>query len=297
MGILSSRRLRLRTCLLVAILALAAVSAPRAQSSAAPRRARLSADLSWLLTKASAGRTRVLVDGSRASLTNVVARHRVAVVRWLDNGAVLALNAQELADLSLDPAVDHLSGDLPVRPSMVVSNVATLADKTRAGGGGLLGLGAVPGVTGAGIVVAVVDSGIAPHPALAGKVVANVSLVTGDPRVTDVVRPRHARRGHHRGHGARRSASHDALQRRHRAGRSADERARARCRRHRLHERCDCRHRLGHRQPRPLQHPRHQPVARPPGDRAGAHRPAVPGGRARQRARASSSSPRPATMA
>jgi subtilisin family serine protease len=69
---------------------------------------------------------------------------------------------------------------------MVVSNAATLADRTRGGDAGLLGLGAVPGVTGAGIVVAVVDSGIAPHPALAGKVIANVSLVTGDPRVTDV---------------------------------------------------------------------------------------------------------------
>ena len=186
MGIVSSRRFRLRTWLLAAIAVLTAVSAPRAQSTSPAHRARLSADLSWLLTRASAARTRVLVDGSRASLTDLVTRHHVSVVRWLDNGAVLALNPQELAALSLDPVVDHLSGDLPVRPSMVVSNGATLADKTRTGGAGLLGLGAVPGVTGAGIVVAVIDSGIAPHPALAGKVIANVSLVTGDPRVTDV---------------------------------------------------------------------------------------------------------------
>ena len=46
-----------------------------------------------------------------------------------------------------------------------------------------------------------------------------------------------------------------------------------------------------------LQHPRHQPVARPPGDRAVDHRPAVPGGRARGRAPASSSSRPPATTA
>ena len=186
MGIVSSRRFCLRTWLLAAIAVLTVVSAPRAQSTSPSHRARLSADLSWLLTRASATRTRVLVDGSRASLTDLVTRHRVSVVRWLDNGVVLALNPQELAALSLDPVVDHLSGDLPVRPSMVVSNGATLADKTRTGGAGLLGLGAVPGVTGAGIVVAVIDSGIAPHPALEGKVIANVSLVTGDPRVTDV---------------------------------------------------------------------------------------------------------------
>ena len=186
MGIVSSRRFRLRTWLLAGIAVLSVVSAPRAQSSAPPHRARLSADLSGLLTRPSVARTRVLVDGSRASLTDLVTRRRLTVVRWLDNGAVLALNPQELAALSLDPAVDHLSGDLPVRPSMVVSNAATLSDKTRAGSGGLLGLAAIPGVTGAGIVVAVVDSGIAPHPALSGKVIANVSLVTGDPRVTDV---------------------------------------------------------------------------------------------------------------
>ncbi len=35
-----------------------------------------------------------------------------------------------------------------------------------------------------GVGVAVVDSGIAPHPALAGKVVAAVSFVTGDPSTT-----------------------------------------------------------------------------------------------------------------
>ena len=52
---------------------------------------------------------------------------------------------------------------------MVVSNAATLADKTRAGVAGLLGIGAIPGVTGAGIGVAIVDSGISPHAALAGR--------------------------------------------------------------------------------------------------------------------------------
>ena len=180
MGIVSSRRFRLRTWLLAGIAVLSVVSAPRAQSSAPPHRARLSADLSGLLTRPSVARTGVLVDGSRASLTDLVTRRRLTVVRWLDNGAVLALNPQELAALSLDPAVDHLSGDLPVRPSMVVSNAATLSDKTRAG--------------------TAVCSGSAQSQAsrardrrrrrrlrdraasrTSGKVVANVSFVTGDP--------------------------------------------------------------------------------------------------------------------
>ena len=69
---------------------------------------------------------------------------------------------------------------------MSISNQATAADQVRAGvAGGLLGIGAIPGVNGQGIGVAVVDSGISPHAALANKVVANVSLITGDPSVAD----------------------------------------------------------------------------------------------------------------
>ena len=49
----------------------------------------------------------------------------------------------------------------------------------------LLGLGAIPGVTGAGVTVAVLDTGIAPHPALTGKVIFNVSKIAGDPSTND----------------------------------------------------------------------------------------------------------------
>ena len=89
-----------------------------------------------------------------------------------------------------------------VRTSMSVSNQATAADQASAGAaGGLLGIGAIPGVNGQGIGVAIIDSGISPHAALANKVVANVSLVTGDPPIDRRVRARHARRRHHRRHG------------------------------------------------------------------------------------------------
>ena len=66
---------------------------------------------------------------------------------------------------------------------MSVSIKSTAADQTWRGTSGLLGIGSIPGVTGKGIGVAVVDSGISPHTALANKVVANVSFVTGDPSV------------------------------------------------------------------------------------------------------------------
>ena len=79
-------------------------------------------------------------------------------------------NSAELSDLSRDEGVDHLSGDLPVRTSTLISDGSTMADQTRAGDA-LAGLLGIPGVDGRGIGVAVVDSGIAPHSALANRVV------------------------------------------------------------------------------------------------------------------------------
>src|SRR5258705_10945648 len=68
---------------------------------------------------------------------------------------------------------------------MSVSNKSTAADQVWAGKSGLLGIGAIAGVNGSGIGVAVVDSGISAHTALTNKVVANISFVTGDSSVND----------------------------------------------------------------------------------------------------------------
>jgi serine protease AprX len=110
----------------------------------------------------------------------------VQILRRLAGGAVVAANSAELDELAADSAFDHLSGDPLVKIGMSVSNQATAADQVRAGvAGGLFGIGAIPGVNGQGIGVAVVDSRISPHAALANKVVANVSMIAGDASVSD----------------------------------------------------------------------------------------------------------------
>ena len=69
---------------------------------------------------------------------------------------------------------------------MTVAAKAMAADQARAGSSGLLGLGGYPAVTGKGVGVAVIDSGIAAsHAALVNKVVASVSFATGDPTTVD----------------------------------------------------------------------------------------------------------------
>jgi hypothetical protein len=68
------------------------------------------------------------------------------------SGGVLHVNAGQLDALHRDPDVDHLSGDLPLRPEMMITNVAIGTDQVWAGEGDL------PSLTGKGVTVAVIDS-------------------------------------------------------------------------------------------------------------------------------------------
>jgi serine protease AprX len=145
----------------------------------AQRRAPLSGDLELLVRSRSARRQRVIVQGTAEALSNLERRHRVRVVRMLEQGAVIEANASEVERIAADAAYAHMSGDLPVRSSMSVSNKSTAADQARSGSSGLLGLlGSISGVTGRNIGIAVIDSGIASdHKALYGKVKKRVDYV------------------------------------------------------------------------------------------------------------------------
>jgi serine protease AprX len=148
-------------------------------------RARLSEDLLAHEARHTPNRVRVIVHGTPAEVQTIAAGHRLTVVRQLDESAVLAVNSAELSDLAADAAVDHVSPDLRVRLMMSVSNISTGASQVRAGTWGLLGLvGAYAPVSGQGIGVAILDSGISPHTALKN-VVANVNFVSGTTQTTD----------------------------------------------------------------------------------------------------------------
>jgi serine protease AprX len=167
------------------VLVLVAASALTLRGSAAEHRALLSTDLSVHQAKGTKAKARVIVRGTDAELDALAYRYKLQILRRLDGAAVMFANSDELSKLAADAGVNLLSGDSEVKTSMSVSVKATAADQVWAGKSGLLGIGAIAGVNGSGIGVAVVDSGISPHSALTNKVVANVSFVTGDSSVKD----------------------------------------------------------------------------------------------------------------
>ena len=94
----------------------------------------------------------------------VAERHGLASKRRLIEGAVVRATGAQIAALAAD--VDHLSRDIEVTSFMSVSNAAIGADQVHAG------LAGVQRFTGAGIGVALIDSGVwTGHRSLAGKVV------------------------------------------------------------------------------------------------------------------------------
>ena len=181
-GLCTGVKNRVLSTAALAALILTALSGAR---TPAAHRADLSGDLQRFLDRSGTAATRVIVPGTRAEIVTLAARHHLTVMRWLGDGAVVAASREEIEDLAADSAVGHLSGDPLVAAATEVETQSTGADQTWAGTRGGLGLGSVPGVTGVGVGVAVVDSGISPHRALLNKVVANVSFVTGDPSVSD----------------------------------------------------------------------------------------------------------------
>src|SRR5262245_31687580 len=173
-------KIRVRTLIVAALLA-TSVLGVRGQT----RRAHLSDDLLAHAAKRTKEQARVIVHGTTADLDALAARRGLQIVRRLPDAVVVLANSAELTELAADAGVEKLSGDVRVRTWMSVSNKSTAADQTRAGKPGLLGVGAIPAVTGNNIGVAVVDSGVTAHNALLGRIAANVSFVTGDPSVAD----------------------------------------------------------------------------------------------------------------
>src|SRR5687768_2400522 len=136
--------------------------------------ARLSADLAQLLA-ANAPAIDVIVHGDEAAVNALAARHGAVIFRYLRMGAVLRVSAQQLAALQADGSQDHLSSDVLIRSTATVESQTILADLAWAGSD------ALPPLTGSGVGIALIDSGIdARHETLWERVALSMDFTGGD---------------------------------------------------------------------------------------------------------------------
>jgi serine protease AprX len=162
----------------IAALLLTASAAFAPSEARAQEHARLSDDLRTAIRGGDQAPVDVILTATQETVDAVAARHGLVVKKRLATGALLTVPAGALENLANDDAVDQLSGNTPIQAQMVVTNVAIGADQVQAGGWGP----SVRGLTGKGVGVAVIDSGIAKDlPELKGRVVANVDF-TGTSR-------------------------------------------------------------------------------------------------------------------
>jgi len=172
-------KLRNSALITASIAVIATVTATR-PPAVIHQRASLSDDLARFERSHSSRAVHVIVHGTHDDLHAISQRDGIPIVRFLDGEAVFNATAQQLDTLAAEPAIHHLSGDLAVADFTSVPIQSTQADKVQAGQpGGLLGLGGISGVNGKGVVVAVLDSGIATHIALSGHILASVSMIAG----------------------------------------------------------------------------------------------------------------------
>ncbi len=157
----------------------------RGQTQALNLVASVSGDLLALLAVGDQRKVRVIVRGDADVIQDTAARDGLRVVRVLEGFVVLEGPLTDVAALRSVAGVEAISRDARVAPFMSVSAKTMAADQAHLASPGLLGIGGYPAATGKGVGVAVIDSGIATHPALNGKVVASVSFVTGDTSTND----------------------------------------------------------------------------------------------------------------
>ncbi len=158
-------------CGFLALVAATLLLASAVSADAGSRRARLSSDLNAFLNSASTAEVDVIVSGSTESVDRLAERHGLRIRRWLSSGAVLIASKASLEALAQDGEVESLSGNAVVRSHMAVTTAMTGAQSVWAGA--VASLGAADG---RGIGVAVIDSGIGDHPALANRVIVSVDF-------------------------------------------------------------------------------------------------------------------------
>ncbi len=157
---------------------------PVADASAQGRRpTRVDANLAERLRAGDTTDSSVIFIAPPARVKAIAARHGLRIKELLHSGAVFDVPAGRLAQLAEDPDVEALSSNYALRADMDVTNEAIGADQVWSDGW----IEGVQGVTGEGVVVAVLDTGVAHVPELRGRIVASVNFTgSGTAQVSEL---------------------------------------------------------------------------------------------------------------
>jgi serine protease AprX len=167
---------------LMACLTAAVLLAP-SSVSAQGRRARLSEDLANHL-RTGGDTTCVILPGSQGQIDTLATRHGLRVRKRLAAGALVDVPAASLPSLVEDAGVASLSGNYRLGAHMAVTTEAIGADQVWQDGWAP----GMRGLTGAGVGVAVIDSGVAEVPELRGRIVVSVDFTASSKKTGQAVR-------------------------------------------------------------------------------------------------------------
>ena len=159
------------------LLALAAGSSIATPLAAQAYRARMSSEIANRLAHRVEASSEIIVSTASGTVDTLALRYGVRVKKYIQGGAVLEATGGQIDALTQDPDVAHVAANSIVYRMMAVTAQATGADQVWAG------LEHLRGITGRGVGVAVIDSGVFPHPALRDRIVASVDF-TGSSTVS-----------------------------------------------------------------------------------------------------------------
>ena len=163
-------RARLVTLIGFTIVIHVGLSAADAQTTS-----RLSGTLATFVSEGASGTLRVVMQGPQSEVDRLAAAYGLRIVKRLELGAVVEGTSQQYEALAGDPNAPVLTTDDVVVSTMAVSTQSTGASQLWA----KEGAGSFGGLTGSGVVVGVIDSGVHLHPDVAKRLKASFDF-TGD---------------------------------------------------------------------------------------------------------------------
>ncbi len=185
MAYMSANTLRLHRFSRVGLAALglvllAGLTAPPISAQPGGHRARMSSELAQKLAAPDQGtQLRVILTAPQDEVDRLAQKYSLTIARRMFSGAVFEGTVSSIDALATDPNVSYVEEDRKTFSTMAVTTQATGADQVWQGSDG----SSFGGITGKGVVIAVLDSGIDSHEDVSNRLLASFDFTDPKGRV------------------------------------------------------------------------------------------------------------------